>query len=265
MGRSAPAEKAMHALFLRSREVGYRIRRNPRARQVLLKIEDESGLVVVLPRWFAARDVPALLEKNATWILRALQRREIRLAALAPAPGEPPGALFGGRMLPLRFVPEPGRFPPLVRIEEGNLVLRAPPPAPGGEGWRTLLEAWYRSQAHVRFPPRVAHWAALTGRGPRSLRLGDPKTRWGSCSPRGAVSLSWRLVLAPEEVLDYLIVHELCHMAHPDHSEAFWNHVGAFLPDYARQREWLRHNGTALRIPFFPAPEPETFLDTEPS
>jgi predicted metal-dependent hydrolase len=251
-------------ILLCGRGISYHIRRNPRARRVLLKVEDDLGLVVVLPRWFAARDVPQVLEKHARWILDTLGRREIKLAALDRAPGEPPWALFAGQRLPLRFVSEPARYPPLLTLEEGELVLRCAPPEPGGPALTALLSAWYRSQARLRYPARVAHWAGVTGLTPRSMRIGDPKTRWGSCSASGAVSLSWRLILAPAEVLDYLVVHELCHMKHPDHSTAFWNLVGAHLPGYTRPREWLRHQGVTLRTHTARTSHPVAFLDAAP-
>ena len=249
---------ACKTIELSGREVTYRIRRNPRARRVLLKVEDDLGLVVVLPRWFAARDVPQLLEKHARWILDTLGGREAKLAALLHAPGAPPWALFGGQRLPLRFVPDPARYFPSLTLEEGELVLRAAPPEPEGPALNALLSAWYRSQARLRFPARIAHWAGVTGLTPRSLRIGDPKSRWGSCSASGTVSLSWRLVLA-------LMVHELCHIRHPDHSPAFWSLVGAHLPGYTRPREWLRHQGVTLRTLTSKAPRPSAFLDTAPS
>jgi predicted metal-dependent hydrolase len=247
---------AQREITLGDRTITYYLRRNPRARRVLLKVEDDLGLVVVLPRWFAARDVPQVLEKHARWILSTLGRRESKLAALDRAPGEPPWALFGGQRLPLRFVPEPARAFPLIKLEGGELVLHTAPPEPEGPALTALLSAWYRSQARLNFPTRVEHWAGVTGLTPRSLRIGDPKSRWGSCSASGTVSLSWRLVLAPVEILDYLVVHELCHIRHPDHSPAFWNLVGVHLPGYTRPREWLRRQGVTLRTPTAGASHP---------
>jgi predicted metal-dependent hydrolase len=80
------------------------------------------------------------------------------------------------------------------------------------------------------------------------LRIADQKTRWGSCSAKGTLSFNWRLYLAPPEVLDYVVVHELCHLIHMDHSTAFWALVSSILPDYRERRRWLKVNGSSLDI-----------------
>lgn len=231
------------------KRVEYRIRRNPRARRVLLKMQDDLGLVVVLPRWFAASGVPGVLLENRAWVLRALAKRDADIAAHAPEPGGVRTILYQGRRIPLRSLLEPHRSPPLLLLSGGEFLLHAAPPGPDAEAFESLLHRWYRARAQALFPQKVALWAARTGLRPRTLRIGDLKTRWGSCSSLGTVSLSWRLLLAPEEVLDYLVVHELCHLRRPDHSASFWNLVGAYLPDYNRPRNWLRHHGAALRTP----------------
>jgi predicted metal-dependent hydrolase len=84
------------------------------------------------------------------------------------------------------------------------------------------------------------------------IRIGDQRTRWGSCSPRGTISFSWRLVLAPIEVLDYVVVHELCHLRLPNHSKSFWTLVEHWRPAWRDQREWLREYGPEL-LAFRPA------------
>jgi predicted metal-dependent hydrolase len=251
MAESKPSE-----IFLEGRAIPYRIRRNPRARRVLLKVEDDLGFVVVLPRWFAARDVQALIVKHAAWVLKAVDRRAARLASFHGGGDGHPWVLFRGERLPFRFLAGPAHMAPRIETRGAELVLSAPRP-PESTAVSALLDEWYRGEASRQIPGRVAHWALITGLHPRRLTLGDARSRWGSCSHRGAVTLSWRLILAPPEVLDYLIVHELCHIRHPNHSAAYWASVASRLPDYARERAWLRHNGAALHAPPVPAVRPE--------
>ena len=79
-----------------------------------------------------------------------------------------------------------------------------------------------------------------------SIRIGDQKTRWGSCSNNGTLSFSWRLMLAPPRVLDYVVIHEICHLTYMDHSKNFWDLVSVYDPDYKEHRKWLKENGDSL-------------------
>lgn len=103
-----------------------------------------------------------------------------------------------------------------------------------------------KRQAREDLAARQAHWAPLAGVKPGRLSIRCQHTRWGSCSSQGNISLNALLMLAPEAVRDYVVVHELCHLKHMDHSSRFWREVARVLPDYAAQRDWLRANGAAL-------------------
>ncbi len=111
---------------------------------------------------------------------------------------------------------------------------------------RSALEKRYREAAHSYFPERVKHYAAMLHVTYGKITIRDQKTRWGSCSSRGNLNFNWRLMLAPPRVLDYVVVHELCHRKHMDHSPAFWQKVAGILPDYKALRKWLKDNGNTL-------------------
>lgn len=110
------------------------------------------------------------------------------------------------------------------------------------------LEARCREAARAYFPKRAAYYQPMTGGTYQRISIRDQKTRWGSCSSRGTLSFNWRLMLAPPAVLDYVVVHELCHLTHMDHSPAFWQAVEAVLPDYRARRKWLKEHGSELRL-----------------
>jgi predicted metal-dependent hydrolase len=103
-----------------------------------------------------------------------------------------------------------------------------------------VFEAWYRRQARLVLAERVAAYAWQTGLQPKKLRIGAARTRWGSCSSKGTLSFTWRLVMAPQQVVDYVVVHELCHLQVKNHSRDFWARVKAILPDYKQQVGWLK-------------------------
>lgn len=111
---------------------------------------------------------------------------------------------------------------------------------------REALEKRYLAAAKEYFPKRAAYFAPLTGGTYHRITIRDQKTRWGSCSAKGTLSFNWRLMLAPPAVLDYVIVHELCHLTHMDHSKAFWALVESVCPDYRTHRKWLKDHGQEL-------------------
>ncbi|MGN0279692.1 MAG: M48 family metallopeptidase [Lachnospiraceae bacterium] len=111
---------------------------------------------------------------------------------------------------------------------------------------RAALEKRYINAAKEYFPKRVAYFQQFTGGTYNRITIRDQKTRWGSCSARGTLSFNWRLMLAPPAILDYVVVHELCHLTHMDHSPAFWQAVGKVYPDYRTARKWLKDHGQEL-------------------
>lgn len=102
--------------------------------------------------------------------------------------------------------------------------------------------------ARTRISERTAYYAKIVGVTYGRITIRDQKSRWGSCSGRGNLNFTWKLVLAPPEVLDYVVVHELCHRIEMNHSAAFWQQVERVLPDYRRRRDWLKENGWLLEL-----------------
>ncbi len=111
---------------------------------------------------------------------------------------------------------------------------------------RAALEQRYIAAAKEYFPKRAAYYQQYTGGSYQRISIRDQKTRWGSCSSKGTLSFNWRLMLAPPAVLDYVVVHELCHLTHMNHSAAFWQKVESVCPDYRAARKWLKDHGHEL-------------------
>jgi predicted metal-dependent hydrolase len=111
-----------------------------------------------------------------------------------------------------------------------------------------VFEAWYRAQARRLISERVKHYAARNGFAYKRVSITRAKTRWGSCGSGGTLNFSWRLVLAPLEIIDYVVVHELAHLEVKNHSSVFWEKVEALMPDYKERRKWLKDNGQALSL-----------------
>lgn len=110
----------------------------------------------------------------------------------------------------------------------------------------SLLLAWYRQQALATLSQKTTSWSRRLDVNVKKITIKDQKTRWGSCSSRGGISLNWRLIMAPPPVIDYLVIHELCHLRQPNHSPAYWREVARWCPDFRLHRQWLRQHGALL-------------------
>jgi predicted metal-dependent hydrolase len=119
-------------------------------------------------------------------------------------------------------------------------------PSTGAEELKPVLESWYRQQAWLHLPLRLRHFAENLGVRPTRITVRSQKTRWGSCSVRGTISLNWRLMLLPSVLADYVLAHELCHLRHLDHSPRFWALLSTLMPDYRERRFALRKVNASL-------------------
>ncbi len=219
-----------------------RIKRVASARRLTLRVRaaTRDAVLTMPPRHPLAR-AKLFVERHAAWIGTRLDR----LPASTPFG---PGARVPLRGVPHEIVHRPGTRG-TVWVETG-----APPDAAsprlcvGGDApfvarrVRDHLVAQARADLHAA----VHRHAAALGLAPRRLTLRDTTTRWGSCSSAGALNFSWRLVMAPPHVLDYLAAHEVAHLRHMNHSADFWATVAKLLPDYRRAEAWLKLHGTEL-------------------
>jgi predicted metal-dependent hydrolase len=212
--------------------IQYTVRRSTRARRVRVSVDAERGVEVVLPQRAPERAADAAVRELRPWIERRLGELEDVRAIVAARDGTVP---YLGEELLLH--PEPGR----TRVHRRGDVLRVPQ---GDAG--PALERWYRRQAKAEIAPRLDRAVEALGTHYTALTIRNQRTRWGSCSSTGAMSFNWRLLLAPEEVLDYVVWHEACHLIHMDHSPRFWGLVERHVPGYQGPRRWLRRNGATL-------------------
>ncbi len=113
-----------------------------------------------------------------------------------------------------------------------------------------VMDVRFRKAAKEYFPKRVAYYHTMTGGNYTKITIRDQKTRWGSCSSNGTLSFNYRLMYAPPRILDYVVVHELCHLTHMNHSKDFWNMVASIMPEYKTYRQWLKDHGRELNIEY---------------
>lgn len=207
------------------------LRRSSRARRMTLRVTRAEGKVVLtLPLRTSLSDGRAFAEARAEWLRRV--RAEMPPAAIAQS----------GAMLPVegehfQITPFATR---IARIEGDRLLVPAARPV------GTVVATFLKQLAHGRLVAACDRHAARLGRPFRALALRDTRSRWGSCTHDGRLMFSWRLAMAPRPVLDYVAAHEVAHLAHMDHSAAFWAATERLYPDYRQQRAWLHKNGHEL-------------------
>ncbi len=224
----------------------YRIRRSDRARRARIQVSSE-GVEVVVPRRLSMSEVEPFVEEKRPWIERTLRRIREAEAELSPPLLEDGGNVpFLGEELVLRVHVEPARTRPHVARRGHHLHVKVADPAPGT--LREALERWYRRQAHDEVGPRLQAASARAGTSYAALQIRGQRTRWASCSSTGAMSFNWRLLLAPPEILDYVVEHEVVHLEIHDHSPKFWAELEQRVPDYKVREQWLKRHGQSLRL-----------------
>jgi predicted metal-dependent hydrolase len=222
--------------------VKYTLKRSAKARHVWLRIGIGTGLEVVAPAKMSLRDLDKVLEKKASWIQKHLAKAGLDEDAAAKKP------LGDGSMIPylgedhhLKVHLNHGRAS-TVKLEGGRIVAAVP----DKDSVKSAVLAWYKKMARKVIIEKVARLA--DGRKVGAVSIRDQKTRWGSCSPKGNLSFNWRLVMAPHKVIDYLVIHELTHLEHPNHSKRFWAKVANRCPGYEQSEAWLKEHGRGLTL-----------------
>lgn len=215
-------------------QVDVRLRISPRARRFTLRLERGGGAVLTLPPGVPMTEARMFLLRQSDWLARAMTRR--------PDPTQVgPGTQLpvAGRMI--RIECPPGRrLPP--RVDGGALILQGADTATAGPRAAVYLKL----RARDLLVPAAHGYAARIGRPVTAVSLRDTISRWGSCSAAGRLSFSWRLAMAPAEVLDYVAAHEVAHLAEMNHGPRFWALVERLMPDYRPRRDWLRTRGREL-------------------
>lgn len=212
--------------------------RHPRARRYVIRVRADGTVRVTIPRHGSKREALHFAREKADWIAR--QRQRVQSRERAPrswTSGRP--IWVGGRLVPLQ----------VTQIPSGRAVAVADelvPIGPDEECLRSPVQACLRRRAVRDLPTRVHALAAAHALRVSRVTVRDQRTRWGSCSSSGRISLNWRLVQMPVAVADYVIIHELMHLRQPNHSRRFWALVEAACPTFRDARAWLRRHGGEL-------------------
>lgn len=237
----------MHQLKIGDEIIPYKERRSVNYRRITLSILADH-VRISAPKDVSVKQLNELLSAKQEWILtqwlaarETLQSSQRQYIDGAQFP-------YQGQSLKLNLKRHDCQIIQ-VSLEGQELVVNLPYNFSLEQGLGNIQDsimAWYKIQAHRVLKHKLDEQAKKMKVSYQNFRLKDQKTRWGSCSSQGNINLNWRIIMAPEEVIDYLIVHELAHLTHPNHSEKFWQRVRTFIPEYVRWRNWLKKHGQKM-------------------
>lgn len=221
------------------RQIPMALVRNPRARRYVLRLRPDGSARVTIPRGGSATEARRFAERNKAWLERELHR-------LSTRPTRPQEWLIGTEIL---FRGELVKVEAGVNGERGTIrfgseVIQVTDPA---ADLRPALERHLWRLAAKELPPRVLEYAALHQLPVRRITVRNQKSRWGSCSRRGTISLNWRLIQTPAFVQDYIAIHEIMHLREMNHSSRFWGEVERACPDSEKAERWLKQHSSLLR------------------
>jgi hypothetical protein len=242
--------KALPTLQIGSSAIPYRLRRSRRARRLRITVQAD-GVDVVAPLRAPEREIGAFVLRHRDWVLAKVSAlRQTLQAHQGPTRLAAGGRiLWRGEWVDLRVLPVAGSR---VSVRHGSGFEVRLPMAMAAETREAAVEAALRRWLKRAALADARRWAERHGPAhglvPSAVRIKEHKHLWGSCSSKGAINLNWRLILAPEPVFEYVVVHELCHLRERHHQPAFWRLVGEVLPDYEEQRRWLRAHGQLLSL-----------------
>lgn len=236
-----------------STTIEYALRRSTRRRKTVeIAVDAVDGVLVAAPASATGPEVDTIVRRRAPWIIRRLTAADDEVGT-APRREWVTGEtlLYLGRHYRLRFVDGDGCHSGTVRLSGRWLEVSQPEGGSRQEMVRAV-ERWYREHAERKLRQRVEIYAPRLGVRPKQILVRSQAKRWASCGRDGTLRFNWRIVMAPLSMVDYVVVHELCHLRHANHDRQFWDCVAAVMPDYAERRGSLRRNGVRYSIVWGP-------------
>ena len=219
--------------------------RTDRKRSVSIQLEG-TGIKVRVPKGLSDNRIHDLIVKRSPWIRKKLKEAELFQPAKSKEYVSGETFPYLGKNYRLKIVS--GETPSL-KLKGGYLEATVPDCGLEREQEiRSHLLEWYQQHALKRLEEKTRRYAKIIGVNPQSVTIKNYKSRWGSCSVKGDVSYNWRIILAPHRIVDYVVVHELCHLLEHNHSSRYWKHVERHVPDYKERREWLRTAGAGSLV-----------------
>lgn len=218
--------------------------RTERQKTAELRVED-GAVSIVVPQRASTEKIEEILATKRRWIIEKLTLHRDTTPASDKDFVSGEAFPYLGRNYRLKV--ERGNFAP-VRLIQGRLVVSVPCGSEQPHMVRNALVRWYKRQAAEKLTEKVERFAPLVGVVPNGVGVKTFRSRWGSCTAKGKLEFNWQITMAPNRMVDYVVIHELCHLIRHDHSPEFWKEVARVMPEYAQCRQWLKENGARLKV-----------------
>jgi len=221
--------------------------RTERSKSASIEIEDDIVKVVV-PKTLSDQRIEDLINNRTAWIR---QKLKIQTETIRPKPKEYVNGesfTYLGRNYRLKCISDATGQ---VKLKNGYLNVPVAECVSGSaleQSVQQSLHGWYQSRALEKLKEKTKRYSSILGVNPQSVDVKEYKARWGSCSSSGDVTYNWRIIIAPHQIVDYIVAHELCHLLEHNHGPKYWKLVQSVIPNYKEHREWLKVNGEGLRI-----------------
>jgi predicted metal-dependent hydrolase len=243
----------MNKIRLKNQEYEFEIIRSSR-KTIGIIVNADQELLVRSPKRTSIRQIKSLLTKKEDWIIKKLAKMsEIKAPPKTKDFISGETFLYLGKEFKLKLTAETGLNELKVILEQDRVAVHYPAELEKHKQKRKIavreqLISWYRSQAKKEINKLINLHKVNLNVEPNRIVIKKQKKRWGSCSSKKNLNFNWKIIMAPLKVIEYLTVHELVHLIHPNHSKKFWQTVAEIIPDYNEQKEWLRINGRRLTI-----------------
>ena len=235
-----------------NRNIFFNIERSNRKKTVGIYIDPERGVIIRSPRFLKVNKIKEIVRKRARWIV---EKQELvkNYGHVCSVREFVSGEAFPylGKQYRLKVIKSGTEKKEKCKLINGRFLVEINRDLNGDSVKRNVKEAlmeWYLAHAEEKIPDRVKLYSRHIGKWPERVEIKNHKRRWGSCSHNGIVRFNWKIVIAPVTILDYVIVHELCHLIHQHHSPQFWQKVQTIIPDYAKRRRKLREYSLQIGI-----------------
>lgn len=231
----------------RVRDIEYELLPGQQRKTTDIVIERDGRVCVRPPADHTPEQVDAVVESKRMWIYRNLAEwRDMNASAVVREWVSGETFLYLGRAYRLALISDNG---PELLLRDGRFRLQRSVIEKGGvDAAREAFERYFAEKGMQWFAERVAYFAPRVGVQVTSVKVKDMGYRWASCGSTGAMNFHWKCMMAPPKIIDYIVMHELCHLRHRNHTEAFWNEVDKVMPDYRERKEWLKERGASLDI-----------------
>jgi len=227
--------------------IEFELKYSNRKKTLAIQIEPSNKILAVSPIGLSEEFIKNTVKSKGNWIIKKLMElKEVGYNSFYREFVNGETFMYMGRNYSLELIIDNSIKKPKVNLNESKFYINAP--TKDQNILKKAMEFWYRKEAKEIIGKKVLFYAPKLEVEPNQIKIKEQKKRWGSCSPKGNINFNWRTIMAPSNVIDYIIVHELSHLIYQNHSKKFWDKVESILPDYKERKKWLKKYGIKMEL-----------------